>query len=121
MEVCHEDMNFMLDFSGGVESLSPDEEKEAKEGRVGGEDVEMSDRSAKPDVSSMTVEELVAKARAPIKKEFLTIAGVRVVNPHGVTGRSEKNDKTLISKRKLKKNRLEVHCFHPANLFSTLR
>ncbi|BBN06407.1 tRNA-dihydrouridine synthase 3 [Marchantia polymorpha subsp. ruderalis] len=108
MEVCHEDMNFMLDFSGGVESLSPDEEKEAKEGRVGGEDVEMSDRSAKPDVSSMTVEELVAKARAPIKKEFLTIAGVRVVNPHGVTGRSEKNDKTLISKRKLKKSRLEA-------------
>ncbi|KAG6549562.1 hypothetical protein Mapa_008944 [Marchantia paleacea] len=106
VEVRYEDMNSVLDFSRGIESLSPDEDKEAEGG--GGEDVEMPDRSAKPDVSSMTVEELVGKARAPIKKEFLTTAGVRVVNPHGVTGGSEKYDTPMISKRQLKKNRLET-------------
>ncbi|KAL2632793.1 hypothetical protein R1flu_004272 [Riccia fluitans] len=99
------DVDSVLDFGRETTLTSAAEDMEAKKAEADGTgDVEMMDANVNQEVS-LTVEELVAKARAPIKKEFLVAAGVRVVSSHGgVTAGPDRGGPPL-SKRQMKKSR----------------
>ncbi|KAL3694895.1 hypothetical protein R1sor_008546 [Riccia sorocarpa] len=99
------DLITVMEFSQQQEFVSSAEDMEGRKAQADGiGDVEMKDANVGQEVSP-TVEELVAKARAPVKKEFLVTAGVRVLSSHGGVTAGPERGAPPLSKRQMKKSR----------------